>query len=241
MKKESEMRTTVIVTGAASGIGQAVCMALLHMGQYFVVGIDKDPISLSGAVDSFCTIEGDLIEDDLHVLRLLHTTLLECPRVSGLVNAAGISDRDFDKSMALNVKAPMALFDYVIDNRFNKDGDKHEWFSVVNVGSPEGTVGANKPEYSASKAAVHGLSMAWARGYGEVGVRANTILPGACITGMTSDWSVEKRHAVAQGTFRKFMHQPKEIADVIAFLISDQSSAISGSQIDCTFGGMFRA
>ena len=71
---------------------------------------------------------------------------------------------------------------------------------IVLVGSPVAFAGANKPSYAASKAALHGLTMSVSRQLGKRGICVNTVLPGPMITGMTSDWSDEKRSRIAQET-----------------------------------------
>ena len=110
--------------------------------------------------------------------------------------------------------------------------------SILNVGSPVGIVGARKPQYAASKAALHGLTMSAARALGSDGIRVNLLLPGPTITGMTADWSEEQRERVAQGTFLKRMCQPEEIGEMVAFLVSDNSRYLTASVIDMTAGSM---
>jgi Dehydrogenases with different specificities (related to short-chain alcohol dehydrogenases) len=110
--------------------------------------------------------------------------------------------------------------------------------SIINVGSPVGVVGARKPQYAASKAALHGLTMSCARAMGKDGVRVNLLLPGPTITRMTQDWSVQQRENVARGSALQRLCLPEEVAATIAFLLGDDSSYITASVVDMTAGSM---
>ena len=110
--------------------------------------------------------------------------------------------------------------------------------SIVNVGSPVGVVGARKPQYAASKAALHGLTMSCARALGKDGVRVNLLLPGPTITRMTEDWSAAQREAVAQGSALKRLCKVEEVAATIAFLLGPDSSYLTASVLDMTAGSM---
>ncbi|WP_299311920.1 SDR family oxidoreductase, partial [uncultured Halomonas sp.] len=165
------------------------------------------------------------------------------PAAGGLVNLVGVSrgkpieqleDNDWAASFDINVTPAMRLIRLVAPGMRTAGAG-----SIVNVGSPVGLVGANKPSYAASKAALHGLTMSAARNLGSSGVRVNLLLPGPTITEMTRDWPEERRRAVAQGTFLKRLCQPEEIADMIAFLLGDRSTYLTGSVIDMTAGSLW--
>lgn len=169
---------------------------------------------------------------------------LQLGGLQAIVHLAGISlgvkalaceeDDGWEDSFAVNVTTPMR-----INRRLTPVLCEQKSGSIVHVGSPVGLVGANKPAYAASKAALHGLSMSFARACGPHGVRVNTLLPGTTITGMTSDWPEEKRHAIAQGNFFKRLCTPEEIAGVIAFLCGPDSRHMTGSLVDMTAGGLW--
>ena len=91
---------------------------------------------------------------------------------------------------------------------------------ILLVGSPVGIAGANKPSYAASKAALHGLTMSVSRQLGKRGICVNTVLPGPMITGMTGDWSDEKRDRIAQETRLNRLAKPEDIAYVMVQMMA---------------------
>lgn len=166
----------------------------------------------------------------------------QAPPVQALVNMVGLSQggnvatvqaSEWELAFAVNVTPAMRLI-----QALGPRMQQQRTGSIVNVGSPVGIVGARKPQYAASKAALHGLTMSAARALGPDAIRVNLLLPGPTITGMTNDWSPEQRDSVAQGTFLKRLCQPEEIASVVAFLVGPDSRYVTGSVIDMTAGSM---
>jgi NAD(P)-dependent dehydrogenase (short-subunit alcohol dehydrogenase family) len=234
----------VLVTGAAGGMGRELCR-LLVSGGWTVLAVDRQAealTSLAGEVGERllpCTV--DLARPDL--AERVRPALERLGGLRGLVNLAGISqgdvierltDADWDESMAVNVTAAMRLARLCVP--WLKESGHG---SIVNVASPVGLIGARKPSYAASKAALLGLTMSLARNLGRYNIRVNSLLPGATITGLTADWSEEKRRQIAAGTFLGRLCQPIEIARAIRFLLSDDASCITGSTLDLTGGGIF--
>lgn len=243
MNSTSTSPRTIIVTGAAGGMGQATCRALAAQGDH-LLGIDiaADRLALlASELPSFRSVAVDLGAQSLptQVARALQ----DMPPVAGLVNLAGIShgdaidkldDEAWERSFAVNVFPAMRLIRLIAPMLRGQKGG-----SIVNVGSPVGVVGARKPSYAASKSALHGLTMSCARNLGPDNIRVNLLLPGPTITGMTSDWDEPQREAIAAGSFLKRLCTPEEIARVIAFLLGESSSYVTGSVVDMTAGSMW--
>jgi NAD(P)-dependent dehydrogenase (short-subunit alcohol dehydrogenase family) len=145
-----------------------------------------------------------------------------------------LEDADWLESFAINVSPAMVLARALAPMMAASGGG-----SIVNVGSPAAIVGARKPSYAASKAALSGLTLSLARNLGPKGIRVNLFLPGPMITPMTEDWPEEKRAAIAASSFLGRLCQPEESAAVIAFLLSPAASYITGAVIDGTAGSMF--
>jgi len=228
------------VTGAAGGMGTALCRLLDARG-FDLVAIDHnhDRLKSLGIMlgDRHRLLEVSVEQPDLSAR--VEACLTSDPL--GLVNLAGVSlgsvvndldEADWRRSFSINVDAPMRLARLCMPRMRQKGG------SIVNVCSPVAFVGARKPAYAASKAALHGLTMSLARDGGPDGIRVNTLLPGATITNLTADWDAAKRQAIADRTFLRRLCTSEEIAEVIAFLLSPAASYLTGSIIDLTAGSI---
>ena len=235
---------TVIVTGAAGGMGSAVCRRLLREGAA-VVGIDSSWQRLEALTVELGALPFVSLCVDLGAPELLTRLepLVEGARITGLVNLCGVSlgspiealsDEDWAESFAVNATAPMRLARFCAPLMREVGGG-----SLVNVSSPVGFIGAKKPSYAASKAALQGLTMSLARNLGPDGIRVNLLLPGPTTTFMTSDWSDAKRAAVAASSFLGRLCQPDDVAAVIRFLLSADASYMTGAIVDLTAGSMF--
>jgi len=235
------MKEYIVITGASGGMGRAISQ-ILHT-TYGIIAIGKHMDQLLNVMPDnsldFITSELDISSPDW-INKM--DELLGDRSLHGIVNLAGIScgdnleqltDADWAYSFAVNVTAPMQLTRWAAPYL-----KKRNRGSIVNVGSPVGLLGARKSSYAASKSALMGLTMSTARELGEFNVRANLLLPGPTITDMTCDWSEEKRQNIANGSFLKRLCKPDEIAHVVQFLLSDNSSYMTGSTVDMTAGSM---
>lgn len=236
-------RATVVITGAGGGMGTATALALARQG-WHVLCIDHNGPALAKLNDQLgqqCTCLCLPVQHAELVARTMEL-LGSTPPVQALVNMVGLSQggnmatvqaSEWELAFAVNVTPAMHLIQAIGPHM-----QAQHTGSILNVGSPVGLLGAKKPQYAASKAALHGLTMSAARALGPDAVRVNLLLPGPTITGMTGDWSAEQRHSVAEGTFLKRMCQPEEVAGVVAFLIGPDSRYLTGSVIDMTAGSM---
>ena len=236
-------RKTVVVTGAAGGMGSVLSMLLIAR-KYRVVGLDLNTERLQELEndvpdDAFVSLQGDIA--DTAILAPLQRLLEKESYIVGLVNMAGISqgndienisDDDWGYSLDVNLSAPMRL------SRLVGSLMKEHGGSIVNVSSPAGFTGARKVSYAASKAGLLGLTMATARNLGKDNIRCNLLLPGTCITYMTQDWSMEKRQSIGAESFLGRLCTPLEVAKGICFLLSDESSYMTGAVLDLTAGSM---
>ncbi|WP_300440002.1 SDR family oxidoreductase [Zoogloea sp.] len=239
---QMQTERTVVVTGAAGGMGYATSRHLAAQG-WQVLGIDRaeNLKPLSKEIPGLHALVADLADSGLP--DRVAGALTSLPPVAGLVNMAGISvgdtidrlsDEDWDLSFAVNVTPAMRLI-RLLAPRMKANGKG----SIVNVGSPVGIVGARKPSYAASKAALTGLTVSCARNLGPDNIRVNLLLPGPTLTGMTHDWSAERRAAIADGSFLKRLCAPDEIARMLSFLLGEDCSYLTGSVIDMTAGSMW--
>ena len=235
---------TIVLTGAAGGMGQEITRELINKG-YRVIALDNNVSRLEVLRAKLKSTDLILLHSDLSdptsYLKPLEKLLMASEEVAGLINLAAISqgsdvenisDNDWNKSMQVNLTAPMQLI------RLTSIYMKKAGGSIVNVSSPVGFSGARKVSYSSTKAGLLGLTMTTARNLGKYGIRCNLLIPGTCITYMTNDWSEEKRARIASESFLNRLCKVSEIAKCILFLLSSDSSYMTGSIVDLTAGSM---
>lgn len=242
---ESSAKPLAVVTGAAGGLGSAVCEVLLERG-WQILALDHNTERLSVLAQKYTLPAFQTLEIDVASSQFASAVAQQLPKnvpVKALVCIAAksigddilnLSDEDWTGSFAVNTTPAMVLARLLAPRMIDGGGG-----SIVNVGSPVGIVGARKPSYAASKAALTGLTLSLARNLGSHNIRANLVLPGPMITPLTADWSQEKREQIASGSFLKRLCKPEEAARLIAFLLSSESSYITGAIIDATAGSMF--
>ena len=243
----------VLVTGAATGIGRATAEYLHEAGaQVFGVGLDGEAgrAAFEGKGPRLTFLDTDLT-DTTAVNAMAAAVERHLPRLNAVVNCAGVyptgkrledlSDAEWENTISVNLgsvfkvcRATMPLL------RANGGG------SVVNVASvhAEATV-PGVPAYAASKAALVGLSRQMALDYAYDRIRVNSVLPGSVATRMTLGAMEAAGGAEALGlTFADNaiarIAQPREIATVIGFLISDAASFVTGSAMQVDGGLLSR-
>ena len=218
----------VVVTGAAQGQGAAEAGALLREGAT-VVGVDvREPADpLDGVL--YDTLDVSSTEGWAALAGRLRDTH---GRVHGLVNNAAITDRTrlgeiaadaLERVLAVNVAGPL-LGIQALAPLMTEGG------SIVNVSSIAGLTGHFPAAYTASKWGLRGVSRTASMELGPAGIRVNTIFPGVIATPMVPTPEEITRAAVA-GIPLGRPGTPDDIAPLIVFLMSDESSWISGAEI----------
>ena len=228
-----------LVTGATGGMGKSLVFKLLELGEH-VLATSHDFNELESHFSHFGTLCTRIPANfsDPAFIDIFPGNV----KLKGFVHLAGVSigDRietisrtDWDNSFLINVTSALVILQKYYHSFVEKA-------SIVFVSSPVSIIGARKVSYAASKAALNGLAITCAKELAPNGIRVNTILPGTCLTNMTADWDEKKQRKVAQQNLQNRLFEPDESAQQILYLLSDQSSAITGSTIDMTSGAMWR-
>jgi NAD(P)-dependent dehydrogenase (short-subunit alcohol dehydrogenase family) len=251
-----------IVTGAGSGIGQATARRLSDEGARLVLN-DIDEGYLAAVTDGLATehrtVLGDVSQEDTAV-RLVSTAREAFGRIDVLINNVGdlfIADitqtsvEDWDRLMATNLRSMFLCCKHVIPTMLEQRTG-----SIVNLASISAFIGQETEEggpsffaYSVTKAGARQLAANLATRYAKDGIRVNAVAPGATRTKQVRhfmpDLSQEDEDAIwenagAQGTPMGRVGRPEEIAAVIAFLASDESSFVTGATIVADGGYLAR-
>jgi NAD(P)-dependent dehydrogenase (short-subunit alcohol dehydrogenase family) len=244
---------SVVVTGAAMGIGKAVASALAEEG-WFVIGVDvnRDALELTRSEigeQRFESLVGDVADWDTHV-QAASAAESRSP-LGGWVNNAGIDIvggahevTPEEIARGLGVLQLGVMYGTAIAVRrmmLRRSG------SIVNVSSIQGVAAfPGYFTYQAAKAAVIMVSKGVAVDYAAMGIRCNAILPGPVETPMTyatfsPDIPLEEnlRREAALAPLNR-LAQPSEMATVVSFLLSDRASYVTGAAIPVDGGSTAR-
>jgi len=236
-----------VITGAAGGIGCATARKFVAEGAK-VIAIDIDVDRGNQMVDDVGAAHVTFVQADVtspeQVRAAVDQCVTEFGRVDVLFNNAAtstggyVADLDldgFDASMKLMLNGPLHGMQAAIPHMIEQGGG-----SIINTSSVYGLVaGAANAPYCAAKAALINLSRVTAVEYGRKGIRCNAICPGVVETpmfeavlgiGLKSREEVAAMHAIGRTI------QPEEVADLVLFLASDESTAITGQAIQIDGG-----
>lgn len=235
------------VTGAGSGIGRATALRLAADGAA-VVCMDINPAAVDETVAGIAAARGDGlavvadVRDRAAVQAALDAALKTFGKVTHLVNNAGIvtmtgldklTDEEWDRVVDVNLKGQFICAQIIAPAIAAAGGG-----AVVNLSTVESEVVAAsgphcQPHYNASKGGVKMLTKALAHELAPMGIRVNAVAPGPVATGFAGiDFdSQDVKEAFARRMLIPRPAQPSEIAAAISFLLSEEASFITGTQL----------
>ena len=231
-----------IITGAGRGIGHATALKFAKEGAKVVV-CDRDEKAVHETVKMIKQHDGKAIgftldvTDRESIAAMVKAVMEKYGRIDTLVNNAGIvmdaqlkkmTDEQFDTVIDVNLKGTYNCTKAVVDVMLEQNSGV-----ILNASSIVGLYGNfGQTNYAASKFAVIGMVKTWARELGKKGIRANAVCPGFIDTHILSAMPEKIIHAMAAKVPLGRLGKPEEVANVYAFLASDEASYINGAVIE---------
>ena len=237
-----------LVTGASRGIGRAIALKLAAEGAKVAINYAgntakaeevKAEIEKNGG--EAILVQAD-VADSAAVEAMVNATVEAFGQIDILVNNAGITrdglmmrmkDEDFDAVINTNLKGVFYCTKLVSKLMMNKRSGR-----IINMASVVGLMGnAGQTNYAAAKAGVIGFSKSAAKELAARGITVNMVAPGFIDTDMTAAMTDKAKEMTLTGIPLNRMGTPEDVANAVAFLVSDNASYITGQVINVD-GGM---
>ena len=242
-----------IITGGNSGVGATTALLFAKEGAKVIISARRQP-QLEEVAEKIRQAGGEVLpvvcdiskhEDADH---LVEKTIETYGKVDILINSAGVleeglkpidrvEDADMDRIIDINTKGTMYCMRAASAKMEEAGGG-----SIVNVASVAGVMGCGGAAYVASKAAIIGITRHTALRFAGKGVRCNAVCPGTIVTPMVSGMNTANMDADMFGQMAKHGDlkvppcMPEDVANILLFLASDESRAITGQAIVSDFG-----
>jgi len=237
-----------LVTGAAQGIGKAIALLLARNGADIVVSdinlekAEETAKEIRAIGPKAMAVKVDVA--NLSDVEQMVTGILEkLAKIDILVNNAGITrdklilrmtEEDWDAVLGVNLKGTFNCTKAVVRHMAKQRSGK-----IVNIASVVGEMGnAGQANYSASKAGVIGLTKTIAREYAQRGINVNAIAPGYIETPMTEALPEKAKEELRKLIPMERLGKPEDIAEAVLFLVSEESSYITGQVLNVN-GGIY--
>lgn len=240
------MSKTAIITGSGRGIGAAIARRLAKDGFDIVVNelneeAGQQTAEECRALGVKASVYAADVSDYARCEELVKKVKEEFGTIDVLVNNAGITrdglllrmtEETYDTVIRINQKSVFNMTKLCGGVMLRQKSG-----SIVNLASVAGLYGnPGQMNYSASKGAVIAMTKTAAKELGSRGIRVNAVAPGFIQTPMTDKLTEEQKNAILEQIAMKRYGQPEEIASVVAFLCSDDSSYVTGQIIEISGG-----
>ncbi|MFO1386226.1 MAG: 3-oxoacyl-ACP reductase FabG [Chitinivorax sp.] len=231
-----------IITGAANGIGKATALKFAAEGATVIV-CDLNQEAVADVVEEVKVAGGKAdgfvvnVTNQQQLNDMVAAVKEKYGRVDTLVNNAGIvmdarlqkmTEDQFDKVIDINLKGVYRCTKAVVDIMVEQGSGV-----ILNASSVVGLYGNfGQTNYAATKFGVIGFTKTWAKELGPKGVRVNAVCPGFIATSILSAMPEKVITAMEEKVSLRRLGKPEEIANVYAFLASDEASYINGTSIE---------
>lgn len=224
-----------LVTGASRGIGAGIARALSRAGYAVAIHYNRSEAAARALADELpgsIALQADMA-DAQAVAGMVEAVVQHYGRIDVLVNNAGVALwklamdttlAEWDMLFDVNVRGAFAAARSALPHMVAQQRG-----SIINISSMWGQVGAScEVAYSASKAALIGMTKALAKEMGGAGIRVNCVCPGVIATDMLRDFDPETLDALAEETPLGCIGQPEDVARAVVFLAGEGAAFITG-------------
>ena len=235
-----------IVTGAGQGIGRSIALKLGQEGADVVIA-EMNPDTGAQTAKELKSLGVKVLSVSLDVASpkqvqvMVDQVLKAWKRIDILVNNAGfdrpgnllkVREEDWDAVLGVHLKGTLncmqAVAPHMIENQYGK---------IINISSVWGKRGAlSEISYSSAKAGIIGLTKSVARELGRYQINVNAILPGLILTPTIAKMAEKYQNMIIENTPLKRVGKPEEVANVTAFLASDEASFMTGAMLEVSGG-----
>ena len=236
----------ILITGANRGIGHNILKKIATCG-YTVIGTSRSEDGADLITETLKDFKGEGIVMDVTNQESINTSVSQIKDdygvIYGLVNNAGITNdnllmRMSDEQWNTVIETNLTSL-YRVTKSVVKDMIKARTGRIINIGSIVGMMGnAGQSNYSATKSGLLGFTKSLAREVSSRNINVNAVSPGFIDTDMTRALSKEQIEALTKNIPLGRIASPDEVSSVVAFLLSDDSSYITGENINVN-GGLY--
>lgn len=243
MIKEKEFEGKVaLITGASRGIGKGIALKLASLGAKVVINYLHHDEEAHHTLNEITRMGGEAVlkkanvADSPAVKAMFNEIKAEWGKVDILVNNAGITrdtfllrmpDNDWDAVINTNLRGT-----YLCTKMALRSMIEQSWGRIINITSLAGQLGnAGQSNYSAAKAGIIAFTKSIAREVGPLNITVNAIAPGFILTDMTNKLSQETKDFILSRIPLKRFGTPEDVANLVAFLASEQASYITAQVI----------